>query len=200
MKLQSNKTAADQNLSLHVLHRCLMCMWTGVQAFIERCNTLVTCSKDGYVRAWDLATQHCFQITLGQQGEVRHPVPSSPLSVIFCEMSASRSHAHLLHRPVPVLQIFLLCLTVLALGDLVLSAGDSKEPLVPKLCRCGHWMWTQVSSSWLSVASAPRYSCTAFMTTAPARLALRPESQARQAARCGPAHSSHPWIPLTIQG
>ena len=40
------------------------------QAFIERCNALVTCSKDGYVRAWDLGTQHCFQITLGQQGEV----------------------------------------------------------------------------------------------------------------------------------
>lgn len=42
-----------------------------MQAFIERCNALVTCSKDGYVRAWDLTTQHCFQIALGQQGEVR---------------------------------------------------------------------------------------------------------------------------------
>ena len=42
-----------------------------MQAFIERCNALVTCSKDGYVRAWDLTTQHCFQLALGQQGEVR---------------------------------------------------------------------------------------------------------------------------------
>ena len=42
-----------------------------MQAFIERCNALLTCSKDGYVRAWDLTTQHCFQIALGQQGEVR---------------------------------------------------------------------------------------------------------------------------------
>ncbi|CAL5229844.1 g13253 [Coccomyxa viridis] len=39
-------------------------------AFIERSNTLVTCSKDGYVRVWDLGTQHCYQILLGQQGEV----------------------------------------------------------------------------------------------------------------------------------
>ena len=42
-----------------------------MQALIERCNALVTCSKDGYVRAWDLTTQHCCQIVLGQQGEVR---------------------------------------------------------------------------------------------------------------------------------
>ena len=41
-----------------------------MQAFIERSNTLVTCSKDGYVRVWDLGTQHCYQILLGQQGEV----------------------------------------------------------------------------------------------------------------------------------
>ena len=32
---------------------------------------LVSGSKDGYVRAWDLGTQHCFQTALGQQGEVR---------------------------------------------------------------------------------------------------------------------------------
>ena len=41
-----------------------------MQAFIERSNSLVTCSKDGYVRVWDLGTQHCYQILLGQQGEV----------------------------------------------------------------------------------------------------------------------------------
>jgi WD40 repeat protein len=38
---------------------------------VERCNVLISGSKDGYVRAWDLGTQHCFQIAAGQQGEVR---------------------------------------------------------------------------------------------------------------------------------
>ena len=31
---------------------------------------LLTGSKDGHVRAWDLATQHCFQMLAGAYGEV----------------------------------------------------------------------------------------------------------------------------------
>lgn len=31
---------------------------------------LLTGSKDGHVRIWDLATQHCFQTLAGTQGEV----------------------------------------------------------------------------------------------------------------------------------
>jgi hypothetical protein len=68
VKLQPSKAAANQNLLLHILFWRFM--WAAVQAFIERYSTVVSCSKDGYVRAWDLATQHCFQITLWQQGEV----------------------------------------------------------------------------------------------------------------------------------
>ena len=34
-------------------------------------NVLVSGGKDGYLRAWDLATQHCFQTLTGLQGEVR---------------------------------------------------------------------------------------------------------------------------------
>ena len=40
-----------------------------MQAFLEGSNVLVSGSKDGYVRAWDLGTQHCFQTVAGQQGE-----------------------------------------------------------------------------------------------------------------------------------
>ena len=43
-----------------------------VQAFVERENVLLTGSKDGHVRAWDLATQHCFQMLAGAYGEVPH--------------------------------------------------------------------------------------------------------------------------------
>ena len=31
---------------------------------------LLSGSKDGHVRAWDLATQHCFQMLAGAYGEV----------------------------------------------------------------------------------------------------------------------------------
>ncbi len=50
---------------------CVLLRPSFMQAFIERSNSLVTCSKDGYVRVWDLGTQHCYQILLGQQGEVK---------------------------------------------------------------------------------------------------------------------------------
>lgn len=62
-----------------------------MQAFIERCNALVTCSKDGYVRAWDLATQHCFQITLGQQGEVRHLYHDTFAGIVLVPMRRTHS-------------------------------------------------------------------------------------------------------------
>ena len=43
-----------------------------VQAFLEGQNVLLSGGKDGYLRAWDLATQHCFQTVTGLQGEVEH--------------------------------------------------------------------------------------------------------------------------------
>lgn len=46
-----------------------------MQAFVERENVLLTGSKDGHVRAWDLATQHCFQMLAGAYGEVRRALP-----------------------------------------------------------------------------------------------------------------------------
>ena len=63
-----------------------------MQAFLEGGNVLVSGSKDGYVRAWDLGTQHCFQTVAGQQGEARFLSPP-----VFCTLSrragSSASHA-----------------------------------------------------------------------------------------------------------
>ncbi len=50
----------------------------GRQTFVEREDVLLTGSKDGHVRAWDLATQHCFQTLAGAHGEARAPHASAP--------------------------------------------------------------------------------------------------------------------------
>ncbi len=63
--------ASSSDVTLRYLSIYLCC---NLQAFVERCNVLVSGSKDGYVRAWDLGTQHCFQTVLGQQGEVRYSI------------------------------------------------------------------------------------------------------------------------------
>ena len=36
-------------------------------AFLERGGRLVTCSKDSFVKVWDLATQHCSQTVVGHR-------------------------------------------------------------------------------------------------------------------------------------
>lgn len=64
-----------------------------VQAFVERCNVLVSGSKDGYVRAWDLGTQHCFQTALGAQGEVRAQMPGLLMSFVW-QASAQTAAFH----------------------------------------------------------------------------------------------------------
>lgn len=64
--LQRNSEVLIESDGMHAFCR--------TKAFLEQSNVLVSGSKDGYVRAWDLGTQHCFQTVLGQQGEVRlHP-------------------------------------------------------------------------------------------------------------------------------
>lgn len=45
---------------------------------------LLTGSKDGHVRAWDLATQHCFQMLAGAYGEVRPALPCVPFHANLC--------------------------------------------------------------------------------------------------------------------
>jgi len=69
------------------------------QAFLERTDSLISASKDGYVRAWDLKTQHCFQTLGGQQGEVNtfHHVP--PLYP-KCKPSRVSWRCYLKHRRV----------------------------------------------------------------------------------------------------
>ena len=37
---------------------------TGV-AFLERTNRLLSCSKDSYLKVWELPTQHCSQTVAG---------------------------------------------------------------------------------------------------------------------------------------
>ena len=34
-------------------------------AFLDRTNRLVSCSKDSYLKVWELATQHCAQTIAG---------------------------------------------------------------------------------------------------------------------------------------
>lgn len=41
-----------------------------VQVLVSRDNKLVSASKDGHVRVWDLDTQHCCQVLTGYKGEV----------------------------------------------------------------------------------------------------------------------------------
>lgn len=41
-----------------------------LQVFVSRANRLVSCSKDSYVKVWDLDTQHCSQTLTGHKGEV----------------------------------------------------------------------------------------------------------------------------------
>ena len=48
---------------------CKVCIWHTVQVFLEDDSVLLSCSKDGYIRAWSLQTQHCFQTLGGQNGE-----------------------------------------------------------------------------------------------------------------------------------
>ena len=40
------------------------------QVFVNRSNRLISCSKDGLVKVWDLATQHCCQTVAGYKAEV----------------------------------------------------------------------------------------------------------------------------------
>ena len=40
------------------------------QVFVTRGNRLISCSKDGLVKVWDLATQHCSQTVTGYKAEV----------------------------------------------------------------------------------------------------------------------------------
>ena len=42
----------------------------GFQVFVARGNRLISCSKDGLVKVWDLATQHCSQTVTGYKAEV----------------------------------------------------------------------------------------------------------------------------------
>ena len=38
--------------------------------FLTRGNRLLSCSKDGLVKVWDLSTQHCSQTVAGYKAEV----------------------------------------------------------------------------------------------------------------------------------
>lgn len=40
------------------------------QVFIREDSILLSSSKDNYIRAWQLSSQHCFQTLGGQRGEV----------------------------------------------------------------------------------------------------------------------------------
>jgi WD40 repeat protein len=44
-------------------------MWGEMQvtglAFLERSNRLLSCSKDSYLKVWELTTQHCSQTIAG---------------------------------------------------------------------------------------------------------------------------------------
>ncbi len=40
------------------------------QVFLNRLERLVSCSKDGQLRVWELALQHCSQVVAGFRGEV----------------------------------------------------------------------------------------------------------------------------------
>lgn len=38
--------------------------------FLDSSKKLVTCSKDKFIRVWDLDTQHCLQIVGGHHSEI----------------------------------------------------------------------------------------------------------------------------------
>jgi hypothetical protein len=40
------------------------------QVFLNRLDRLVSCSKDGQLRVWELSLQHCSQVVAGFRGEV----------------------------------------------------------------------------------------------------------------------------------
>ena len=42
-----------------------------LQVFAQGQQTLISGSKDGHVRCWDLSTQHCFQTLVSPAHEVR---------------------------------------------------------------------------------------------------------------------------------
>jgi U3 small nucleolar RNA-associated protein 12 len=76
---------AFSGISVHYFCHATGHKWQGwLQAFLEGASTLVSGSKDGYVRAWDLATQHCFQTVTGQQGEVAPPLSSMAAPELLC--------------------------------------------------------------------------------------------------------------------
>lgn len=41
-----------------------------LQAWLNKLNRLVSCSKDGHLRVWELSLQHCSQVVAGFRGEV----------------------------------------------------------------------------------------------------------------------------------
>ena len=45
---------------------------TGVMFLESQPGVVLSCSKDTFVKVWDLSTQHCFKTMTGHLGEVGH--------------------------------------------------------------------------------------------------------------------------------
>ena len=50
--------------------KCALGQACVLQVFVQEPRTLVSGSKDGHVRCWDLSTQHCFQTLVSPAHEV----------------------------------------------------------------------------------------------------------------------------------
>ena len=46
---------------------------TGVMFLESQPGVVLSCSKDTFVKVWDLSTQHCFKTMTGHLGEVGTP-------------------------------------------------------------------------------------------------------------------------------
>ena len=59
-----------QNYSRNLHEMLLQGQVTGVMFLESQPGVVLSCSKDTFVKVWDLSTQHCFKTMTGHLGEV----------------------------------------------------------------------------------------------------------------------------------
>lgn len=68
-------------------------------AWLEGNVRLVSCAKDGYVKVWELATQHCSQTVVGHRCVTPHErIASSHMNCFWATSSQLLSHCSALLR------------------------------------------------------------------------------------------------------
>ena len=57
-------------MKFHVKCPIIQGQVTAVMFMASQSNVVISCSKDTFVKFWDLTTQHCFKTMTGHLGEV----------------------------------------------------------------------------------------------------------------------------------